>query len=203
MQVQVKVADEAWIACALLHRDHADRETFSVAELLDRARREGLTPTLRPGLQTHISQHCVANKRPNPAVLRYLYAPSDGQRRLFWQGDDYHEDREGGKTHPDRDDLPAKYHALLDWYEDEYNSLQRAPPAKAAPQGPRIQLASEGPRRESMRYKVVNVRNARELEASLNASQADGWRLVSTFTTVDLGTTEGVHAVLEQSEAGA
>ena len=45
-------------------------------------------------------------------------------RRLFRPGDPYHPKREGGKIHPERDEIPAKYHALIDWYNREY-----APPS--------------------------------------------------------------------------
>ena len=41
---ELKVADEVWLATALLHREHPDRADFTVAEIVERARQEGLTP---------------------------------------------------------------------------------------------------------------------------------------------------------------
>jgi hypothetical protein len=39
----IKVADEVWIATALLHRENPKREDFSVSEIVARARRENLS----------------------------------------------------------------------------------------------------------------------------------------------------------------
>jgi hypothetical protein len=118
---KIKVADEVWIATALLHREQPDRGAFSVAEIVDRAHAEHLTDTLRPGVQIHGYVHCVANKRPSPGNYRMLYATRDGSRRLFREGDDFHPYREGGKMIPRREDVPAEYTGLLEWYEKEYN----------------------------------------------------------------------------------
>ena len=51
-----------------------------------------------------------------------------GRRRLFRPGDPEHPDRQGGKVLPLREELPEKYHYLLDWYETEY---ARAPKEEA------------------------------------------------------------------------
>jgi len=115
----IKVADEVWIAMALLHREHPERNSFRVREVVDRAAQEGLCKPLRPGVQIHAYLHCVANKRPNAANYRMLYATPDGGRRLYKPGDDVHEYR-GGKTVPDREVIPEKYGALLDWYQEDY-----------------------------------------------------------------------------------
>lgn len=117
---KIKVADEVWVATALLHREQPDRQSFSASEIVDRVQKEGLTDTLRPGVQVHVYLHCVANKRPNPGNYRMLYATPDGNRRLFRSGDDYHEYREGGKTHPKPEELPEGYQHLVDWYLDQY-----------------------------------------------------------------------------------
>jgi hypothetical protein len=90
---------------------------------VDRAAQERLHTPLRPGVQIHASLHCVANKRPNPATYRMLYATPDGGRRLFRQGDEAHSYR-GGKIVPERADLPEAYWPLLDWYEREYSRRQ-------------------------------------------------------------------------------
>jgi len=115
---KIKVADEVWIATALLHREHPDRTDFSIDEIVERARHEELYPTLRPGVYVHSVQHCVANRPPNPGRYRMLFETSEGRRRLFRKGDSYHPDREGAKITPASEDLPADHVGLLNWYRD-------------------------------------------------------------------------------------
>jgi hypothetical protein len=115
---KVKVADEVWIAAALLHGEHPEMNDFSTDEIVDRARREGLHEPLRPGVYVHVVQHCVANRPPNPGRYRMLFETPEGRRRLFRKGDHYHLDREGSKTTPEPEDLPAEYGKLLSWYSD-------------------------------------------------------------------------------------
>jgi hypothetical protein len=118
---QIKVADEVWIGTALLHLEQPDRESFSTAEIVDRVFEEGLHRPLRPGVQIHASQHCVANKRPNPGNYRMLYETSRGQRRLYRHMDEAHPYRKGGKIVPPRSDIPEEYRYLVDWYETVYD----------------------------------------------------------------------------------
>src|ERR1043166_5608682 len=116
---RIRVADEAWIATALLHIEYPERSDFRVQEILERARKEGLGGDLRPGVGIHVSYHCVANKPPNPGRYRMLFATGDGTRRLFRNGDPYDSERTG-KVTPERDEIPANYRYLLDWYEKSY-----------------------------------------------------------------------------------
>jgi hypothetical protein len=116
----VKVATETWIALALLHREHPEREDFTISEIVDRAEREKLTPRLRPGVRVHATSHCVAELAPSPARLCMLHASSPGRRRLFRAGDSIHPARAGGKTAPSEADLPEAYRGLLNWYVREY-----------------------------------------------------------------------------------
>jgi hypothetical protein len=115
----VRVADEAWLALALLQHEHHDRNSFSAKEILDRVKVEKASPGLRPGVQVHIYLHNVANAEPNPARYRMFYKLPDDTYRLYRPTDPAHPARRG-KMIPDRDDLPEKYHYLLDWYEREY-----------------------------------------------------------------------------------
>ena len=115
---RLKVADEVWIAAALLHREHPEAADFSLEEIVERARQEGLHEPLRPGVYVHVVQHCVANRRPNPGRYRMLFETSEGRRRLFRMSDAYHPERENGKIIPEQGDLPHKYETLLRWYED-------------------------------------------------------------------------------------
>jgi hypothetical protein len=117
--IQVLVADEAWIALASLHRKHPKGQSFSAAEIMESARQEKAHPETRAGLQPHIYLHNVANLRPNSASYRMFYKVGAGYR-LFRPGDDFHPDRKG-KVAPHREELPEQYHPLLDWYEKEYS----------------------------------------------------------------------------------
>jgi hypothetical protein len=114
----IKVADEVWIATALLHHEHPDAADFSIDQIMDRARREGLHEPLRPGLYVHVVSHCVANRAPNPGRYRMLLETGEGRRRLYRPGDPYHSSREGSKTIPDVSELPYGYEGLLQWYHD-------------------------------------------------------------------------------------
>jgi hypothetical protein len=116
--VVIKVADEVWIATALLHRDHSDRADFAIEEIVQRASEEAGNQPLRPGVYVHVVQHCVANRPPNPGRYRMLLETAPGRRRLFRNGDNYDTAREGAKIVPAREDIPSKYAALLDWYRD-------------------------------------------------------------------------------------
>ncbi len=115
---ELKVADEVWIAAALLHRERPEAKDFSIEEIVERAQREGLHKPIRPGVYVHIVQHCVANRPPNPGRYRMLFETSPGRRRLFRKGDTYHPGREGSKVTPLREDIPHGYTCLLGWYRD-------------------------------------------------------------------------------------
>jgi hypothetical protein len=116
----VRVADEVWIAAALLHREHPHRIDFTVEEIVGRAKREAVVAPLRPGVYVHAVQHCVANRPPNPGRYRMLFETRKNHRRLFRPSDSYDLKREGSKITPDREEIPAKYASLLDWYAREF-----------------------------------------------------------------------------------
>jgi hypothetical protein len=118
IKAQMKVADEVWVAAALLHRERPDRPDFTIEEIMERAAAESGKTPLRPGVYVHIVQHCVANRPPNPGRYRMLVETASGRRRLYRSGDSYDQHREGSKTVPDADDLFEKYRSLLDWYRD-------------------------------------------------------------------------------------
>lgn len=114
----IKVADEVWVAAALLHREHAKREDFSIDEIIERATKEAGRDPLRPGVYVHVVQHCVANRPANPGRYRMLVETAPGRRRLFRTGDSYDRSRENAKTQPRAEELPDRYHDLLDWYRE-------------------------------------------------------------------------------------
>jgi len=115
----IRVADECWLALALLHRENPDRRSFSPSEVFDRLKEEGVHSEIRPGVKPHIYLHNVANRPPNSARYRFFYRLEDGTLRLFRPGDECDPSR-NGKIKPQRSDLPEKYRPLLDWYENEY-----------------------------------------------------------------------------------
>lgn len=118
MTVPIKVADEVWIACALLHYENPHREDFTTREIVNRAARENIFGTIRPGVTVHVNQHCVANRPANPGNYRMLYETRPGYRRLWRPGDESHPSRISGKTCPDAAEIPTKYHFLLEWYQN-------------------------------------------------------------------------------------
>jgi hypothetical protein len=127
----IRVADEVWIATALLHREHPRAPDFSLKEIEARLVHEGLTDEKRPGVYPHLSVHCVANRPPDKGRYRILFETAPSRRRLFRHGDPYNPKREGGKIVPDRAEIPAKYHPLLDWYERDWTSALPTDPLLA------------------------------------------------------------------------
>lgn len=125
----VRVADEVWVAAALLHREQPNQPDFSIEEIVERAKREAIGGPLRPGVYVHVVQHCVANRPPNPARYRMLFETGAGRRRLFRKGDAYHPARAGAKVTPSPEDLPKRYRELLAWYEDWCSKTECAPEA--------------------------------------------------------------------------
>jgi hypothetical protein len=126
LKSSLKVADEVWVAAALLHREHPDKPDFAVEEIVERAAREAIAGPIRPGVYVHVVQHCVANRAPNPGRYRMLFETGPGRRRLFRIGDTYHPAREGGKITPVPEQMPPGYSELLDWYRDWSSEAQRA-----------------------------------------------------------------------------
>ena len=154
----LKVADEVWIAAALLHREQPDRPDFSVEEIVERAKKAALTSIRRPGVYVHIVQHCVANRAPSPGRYRMLFETRPGRRRLFRQGDPYNPAREGAKITPNAQDLPYGYSGLLSWYRDW--SLERT--KSAANEDPLLALAGSGKKLWADEHADDYIRRLRE-----------------------------------------
>ncbi|MGA2571623.1 MAG: hypothetical protein ABSF23_13985 [Terracidiphilus sp.] len=117
--VAITCAAEVFLATALLHREQPDRPDFSISEIVDRVAREGIHGSLRSGINVHASLHCVANRVPNPARHRMLFATGKHTRRLLLPGDEVHPERTG-KLYPDAEEIPEKYHPLLGWAKWRY-----------------------------------------------------------------------------------
>lgn len=154
----LRVADEVWIAAALLHRERPGDTDFTIEEILNRARKEGLTKPFRPGVYVHAVQHCVANRAPNPGRYRMLFETSPGRRRLFRKGDVYHAGREGGKITPKREEMPHGYDGLLTWYQDWCSIFSRS----AAQEDPLLSLKGSGRQLWAHEHADEYVRRLRE-----------------------------------------
>src|SRR5512141_1763350 len=130
----MRVADQAWVATALLHREHPERVDFSLDEVLRRAGEEFGYP-LQPGVRQHIVSHGVAQIEPTPARLRMFTRTQRARRRLFRPGDEANENRTG-RTYPDPYRLDEKFRPLVDWYLREYAPATEAggsPPPSSSP----------------------------------------------------------------------
>ena len=158
VEKKLKVADEVWIATALLHREHPEHVDFTIEQIVERARREGLHQPLRPGVYVHVVQHCVANRPPNPGRYRMIFETLDGRRRLFRKGDSFHPERGDGKITPNREDLPHEYSGLLNWY-DEWSSIDAASPKK---EDPLLSLRGSGKQLWAAEHADDYVRRLRE-----------------------------------------
>lgn len=154
----VKVADEVWMATALLHRENPEQKDFAVEEIVARAKREKIFGELRPGVYVHVVQHCVANRAPNPGRYRMLVETGKNRRRLYRPGDSYHPAREGSRVTPRREEIPAPYRSLLDWYESEY--VPRG--AEAARMDPLLALRGSGRKLWADEHADDYVRRLRE-----------------------------------------
>jgi len=159
----VKVADEVWMAMAILHRKRPEQSDFSIAEILEFARTceelRRLGP-LRKGFYVHVVQHSVANRPPNPGRYRMLFETTPGRRRLFRPGDAYHPEREGGKVCPAKDDLIENWFSgLLTWYRDVWCA---AGMKKTLEQDPLLALRGSGKHIWADEHADEYVRNLRE-----------------------------------------
>lgn len=114
---KVRVADEAWIAVASLHRRKPAESDFSIEEIMDEVNELRVNGDVRPGVYVHVIQHCVANRPANPANHRMLFETTPGRRRLFRLGDAAHPERVNGRIAPTPRDIPSKYEGLLSWYQ--------------------------------------------------------------------------------------
>lgn len=118
-RTEITCTTEVFIATVLLHKEQAQREDFTIQEIVDRAAKENLAGRLRSGVNVHASQHCVANRKPNPSRHKMLYATGKHTRRLLLPMDDVHPERTG-KIFPEREEVPEKYLSLLEWAKKRY-----------------------------------------------------------------------------------
>jgi hypothetical protein len=123
-EIKFLVADRIWIAVALLHQQAPDREDFSKDEIRQKMREIGVMEGLNPAtVAPHLKEHMVANEPPSTGKYQMLFKTPSGNLRLFLPGDyvdPRRHSRRSSKTKqlPDRDEIPAEYAHLLDWYSD-------------------------------------------------------------------------------------
>ncbi len=118
----VRIADRIWIAAALLQKGHPSRASFSKSEILESLKTESLAAGVERGtLNAHLDQHLLANRPPSSGKYRMLFETTDGNLRLFRPGDYTHparfQMRTPSKLIPRPQEIPQRYHYLLDWYE--------------------------------------------------------------------------------------
>jgi hypothetical protein len=121
VETDVTCAVEVFLATAMLHREQPGKGDFTIQEIVSRAARENITGEMRQGVSVHASQHCVANKAPNPAKHRMLFATGKHARRLLLPADEAHPQRTG-RIFPDADEVPERYLPILEWAKRRYES---------------------------------------------------------------------------------
>jgi len=136
-----RVADEAWLVVAWLHRHNPEAIDFSLEEIIEAAKRLRINGNVRRGVEQHIAQHCVANMPPNNVMHRMLFEPARGRRRLYRIGDAAHPDRLNGRVTPSRENLPSGYEDMLEWYE---NWIKEKVSVQAEEEDPLLALRGSG-----------------------------------------------------------
>ena len=84
----LKVATEVWMNVAQLQKENPDA-SFTMEEIVSRVKENNYYGEFRNGIITHISQHCVADKHPNPSTFSMLISDGLGghSRRLLRDSD--------------------------------------------------------------------------------------------------------------------
>jgi hypothetical protein len=138
-ELDLKVADAVWVATAMLQKEHPKQDGFSVADIVERVKAEGLTDGEDGSIYLHANQHCVANRPPNQARLRMLFQTKGNLRRLYCPTEPFHPAR-NGRFCPEPSELPIHLLPLIDWYQD-WCSKQ---PRRTITQDPLLALAGTG-----------------------------------------------------------
>ena len=145
---EILIADRIWIAAALLHKNHPSRDAFSKSEILESLEMEGLAAGAERGtLNAHLDQHLVSNVAPSSGKYRMLFETANRDLRLFRPGDLTHparlQLRKPSKILPRPQEIPQRYHYLLDWYE-EWSRKTSLPQAPNYADDPLIRLIGSG-----------------------------------------------------------
>jgi len=119
---EMYLADRIWVATALLHQAGSTLNSFTKDQIRQKLREEGLDAGTKEGsINAHLKEHCVANVPPSSGKYRMLFETRPGMLRLFRPGDLTHpgrvQPRKPSKWVPRKEEIPAKYWNLLEWYE--------------------------------------------------------------------------------------
>jgi hypothetical protein len=155
----IRVADEAWLAVAWLHRKRPDTPDFSIEEIMSVVHTLRVNGDVRPGVYAHVVQHCVASRPADPANHRMLSETAPGRRRLFRLGDVVHTDRINKRMTPSIEDLPGGYEDMLEWYE---NWSKRVREVEAEQDDPLLALRGSGKELWADEHADEYVRRLRE-----------------------------------------
>jgi hypothetical protein len=151
-ELDLYLADRIWISIALLHQQFPLREGFAKDEIRQKLRETGLMSGLKPGsVAAHLKEHMVANVPPSSTKYRMLYETLPGILRLFREGDVIDPGRQPKrpskhipKITPKRDEIPADYRPLLDWYETWSKETHNSPAPIKWEDDPLIRLIGSG-----------------------------------------------------------
>lgn len=163
---EVSCAVEVFIATALLHREQPNRPEFTIQEIVRRAVQENITGEMRSGVSVHASQHCVANKAPNPNRHRMLYAGGKNTRRLLLPTDEIHPERTG-KIFPDPGEVPERYLPLLEWAKRRFYGNLLGSHGSSIPPTP-VASQSAAPRRHLQAFlnaRGIGIEMAKGIDA--------------------------------------
>jgi hypothetical protein len=148
---ELRLADRIWLAVAMLHQLHPNAVAFSKIEIREMLGKSELGNGTNPvSVNAHLKQHLVANVPPSTGkytmLTEMLTETKFGSLRLYRPGDLIDPQRRSGrgsKYMPKREEVPSKYHHLLDWYE-EWCRQQGAHSAVNWENDPLIQLIGSG-----------------------------------------------------------
>jgi hypothetical protein len=143
-----RLTDRIWIAAAILHQEFPNREDFSKDEVRRKLDELTLTtPEERKSVNPHLNQHMVANHSPSTTTkYRMLFETNSGNLRLYRPGDEVDSGRQSHRSPkyvPRRDQIPATYHALINWYET-WSKKSPTNPATNWEDDPLIRLIGSG-----------------------------------------------------------
>jgi hypothetical protein len=143
---ELRLADRIWLAVAMLQQQFP-YAAFSKTEIRQELEKLELGNGANPAsVNAHLKQHLVANVPPSTGKYTMLFETKVGFLRLYRPGDLIDPKRRserGSKCMPKREEVPSKYHPLLDWYE-EWCRQQGARSAVDWQEDPLIRLIGSG-----------------------------------------------------------
>ncbi len=127
-KTHVKVADELFLIVALLHQEMPERHSFTIPEILARASREGLGGERadQRSLKQHAYEHAAANIPPGQGKYRLVFRETDNSIRLL-KPSDHVDPRRNGKQWPLLEDIPDRYHSVVQRAKKRFESSGEKP----------------------------------------------------------------------------